>query len=246
MHTRTYGKLTLALALVCLPAMHAHANTCGDASPLIEQLGDAYYDLDYAPAAGKALDESKLKKILASTELKTGTGIRHKCFGEDHRNAADENPLEFVLEDIRPVITTKDRTQISAWESSKRKSSSTLIDLPGAAQWQVTGRHTFSSTELLRRRQLQNGQQTELLRHSCKSLRAPKILGDITEQGNVSDLGNRPAVLEHPEYTTPDCVLSQLIEITTDIQAKSNGLVVQQTYYTNGVKTEWVTWNLDS
>lgn len=252
MYTRTYGKLTLALALACLPAMHVHANTCGDASPLKEQLGDAYYDLDYAPAAGKALDENTLKKILASTKLKTGTGIRHKCFGEDHRNAADENPLEFTLEDIQPIITTKDRTQITAWESSERKSSSTIIDLPGAAMWQVTGRNTFTSSELLRRRQLQTGPYSEtgdVIRwplgiQLCTTMR-PLLPNEVSSDiGDLPDQ-DRTASSTQLRNSLPNCVTAHLIEITTDIHATSNGLVVEQTYYTNGLKSEWVTWNLD-
>lgn len=220
MNIQQYGKLTFASVLVGALSTQVHANSCGEVSPLLERMGEDYYTLQHAPESAGALDAKTLTSLLARTKLKSGDGLRYKCFGEDaaHRTV----PTKFTLEDIERVETLNGRSQLNAWENSNRKIASAAIDLPEASLWQATSKNVYTSSMLFRRRNLEAfkpGSEAAREHHRFWPFKAPNH--DYYEGG------------------------SYIGELTTQIERRPNGLVLTQIMYVNGYKAEWVTWNLD-
>ncbi len=241
-----YVKLILAATLMGSFSAQAQANSCGELSPLYEKIGDEYAQLNYSSAdaagAGKLSKES-LIELFDTTELRSGNGVRYRCFGSD--SARRNNPIKFALEDIVRVETARGNVQLTAWEESRRKVKSAVIDLPNASEWVSSSRNEFSTTTLMRRR---NGLINELFDASSRddyskffplNLREVSALSEIESEGFTERL-------DRMDYdANPRNVGYHLAEIATKIKRTGSGLQLTQIIYINGRTAEWVTWEID-
>ncbi len=230
MNIQQYGKLTLAVTLFGALSSQAYANGCGDESPLKRELGNDYYNLDYAPDAQRVLDDDAIEALFHNTEWRSGHGKRYKCFGDDATHRI--NPTTFLLEDIERINTLNGQMQLTAWENSNRKVASSTLYIAEAQQWLRGPNNNYTSSQLLRRRNL-------TVRES-QFYPASIDLGLSQQLENRSDLW--PFKANGHDYYTGG---SYIVEITTSVQAQASGLVVTQSYYINGYKGEWFTWTLE-
>lgn len=92
-------RFALALALLALPPA-AMANQCGDVSPLLQQLGDRYYELEElskSESIAYAVQPNKVIETVRSESYKAGEGTRTRCFGA---SVLRSETRTFVLESI--------------------------------------------------------------------------------------------------------------------------------------------------
>jgi len=229
MNIQQYGKLTLVALFCGALSAQAHANACGDESPLKMELGDAYYDLDYAPDRKHALDDDAINALFDRTEWRSGDGVRYKCFGADARHRTV--PTEFSLEDIERIETLNGSMQLNAWENSDRKVASATFYVADASQWTQKANNVYQSSQLLRR--------AWTLRPNENNFNSA-VYRFFDEQGTATG-----QIRDFNGSVDPDR-RSYMVEITTSVERRAKGLVLTQTFYVNGFKGEWFVWNLDS
>jgi len=119
------------------------------------------------------------------------------------------------LEEITRVETARGNTQISAFEDSDKKMASASFDLPNASLWKSVSSNSYSTRQLFRRANY-NG-----------------------ESG--------PAVFDYPLHVEgyANFTGAQMAEIARTIRTNQGSIILTETLYINGRKTDWVTWELN-
>lgn len=149
--------LTLS-ALVAMPV--AMAKQCGDTSPLLDQLGEQYYELpsiSKSDLQSQAILRNKLVQSLETDSFKSGKGIRTQCFGVSQPR---EVVREFVLDPIQSAqVNGFGEVVIKAYEyeaDTKTRHSETLFIPLSQTHLSLNGDNGFVTTK--RHRQA-NGSQ---------------------------------------------------------------------------------------
>jgi len=130
----------------------AHANSCGDVSPLKQMLGDEYALMTYSAehdAQQTHLNEGDLIALIDSASFRSGKGVRHQCMGTG--NAEREVITEFTLDNIHRIETARGLIQLDAWEESTARKASAGMTLPAAAQWTQSAENTYTNWQVFRR-----------------------------------------------------------------------------------------------
>lgn len=238
MNIQQQTKRMLAAVAISAVAIPAHAKTCHEQSPLMLEIGEHYAQLQYSRE-----DETKkqlqtklnLLDFFNSKNLRTGKGERVSCRGAGSHGR--DSRIKFTLEDINRVETANGNVQITAWEESTRKAASAVIDLPPAEHWKTHSKNTLSTTFIFRR-------SNNRLNTKDASFKSEAYLynGRTDTQLDIdTDADNdRGGLLDFPNRDG-----SHVVEIETRLQKRGSGMTLTQTYYVNGLKAEWVTWQLE-
>jgi len=249
MNIQQYLKWTLPLAIVSAIASPAQANNCNEPSELMQSLGEGYANLQY-PYGDDLQDEASTQRMFETISQKTirsGKGIRVKCAGTTSRSQGTRT--KFYLTDIRFNNTANGNIQLTAWEESSRKALSSVIDLPPADRWEKQSNNSFKTNQLFRhtnKRINKIDPQLTLDQHLrdnylyTPGTEAEKYL--IEPELSIAKLPRADDELQ--EF--PNLQGSYVAEIETLVQRTTRGYTVTQSFFVNGYKAEWVTWQLGS
>lgn len=190
--------MALATAVIGTFSLPAHANNCGELSPLMTSLGKQYTELSYAPEnatnTGK-LGDYELIELIDNANLRSGHGVRVECLGDDGQ--WEEDRTTFTLTHIEHRENNKGSFMLSAFEESVRELNREVIELPSAEKWQTNADNSLSTSYLFRLH-------------------------------NFSTGGSRAA------------------ELALTIQNKAESIVITESLFINGLRVDWVTWELDT
>jgi len=198
MKIQQFITLVVATSAMSTFSIQAHAHNCGELSPLMTSLGQQYTELTYSPegaANSTKFNSLDLIGLIEQSKLRSGTGVRVECFGDNGR--WEEDMTSFTLTDIDHRENNKGSLMLTASAETPRKRTREVIELPSAEKWHMTANNEYSTSYLFRMQ-------------------------------NFSNKGSRAA------------------EIALTIQNGEKALVVTEVLYINGLKVDWVTWEIDS
>ena len=223
---------------ILLSTANVQASTCGELSPRLEALGDDYFSFDIEPAGANTnpanahleqYDANRLRSgtlfalvdNLRSEKFRGGEGERTVCHGSGVDDDTDihEVTWQFHLEDIERVEMLNGEISITAWED----------------------RHSVTAPERSRRTTGSVHAEVMDVPHPDEWV----VNEDMTAL--VANRRHRRAGASSSNCSSVfvgNC--TYLTEIDFIARPLGRTIELQQVFYINGQRSEWVTWRLDS
>ena len=229
--TRATLSLTLSISAFSGTAL---AEQCGDISPLLAAMGDAYYDVDFTGKYQELEPVEFENADLPLTQLPESEVTDTERRDTDPQSELQQTELFIALRDTHFKGGTGERTRCFGTEYNGRVETS-MVELTDIRQID-RGNRLFSELVI----EVQEYEKAQRL------LRRESLYLSLAEHTDVAATSDGESVIVNTRRRQATEVGSYLRETAIGATLTKRGVDISQSLYVNGHLAEWFSWSLNT